>query len=217
MNFLNAFLEAVIVSVGFYITIYFFNNRAELGIECNGFFMKSRSVNIVAVINFFAAGYISYARLAAFYMPLHILTLILIYGMSVLAVTDRIKKLVPNKFLLALLLLWAGITGLAVIFDIEGGLELLGRGIGGAAAGGIIFLLCYLISGHQLGAGDVKLAFIMGLYMTGQRIMGGITYGVLLCCVYSVVQLLRKRLGMKDGVALVPFLYLGVLITLIII
>jgi prepilin signal peptidase PulO-like enzyme (type II secretory pathway) len=214
--YLNALLEAVIVTAGFYITVFIMNEKAELGLPVKGMLICSKKVMAVAFLNLAATGYISFVRLTSFYMPLHLLTLILIYGMSVLAVTDAVQKWVPNKFLAVLLLIWTAITGLSIIFDIENGLELLGRGLSGGIIAGVIFLLCYVISRHQLGAGDVKLAFIMGLYMTGQRIMGGITYGTLLCCIYSIVQLIRKKLGMKDGVALVPFLYLGVLITLII-
>jgi prepilin signal peptidase PulO-like enzyme (type II secretory pathway) len=214
--YLNALLEAVIVTAGFYITVFIINEKAELGLPVKGMLICSKKVMAVAFLNLAATGYISFVRLISFYLPQHLLTLILIYGMSVLAVTDAVQKWVPNKFLAVLLLMWTAITGLAIIFDIENGLELLGRGLSGGIIAGVIFLLCYVISRHQLGAGDVKLAFIMGLYMTGQRIMGGITYGTLLCCIYSIVQLIRKKLGMKDGVALVPFLYLGVLITLII-
>jgi leader peptidase (prepilin peptidase)/N-methyltransferase len=216
LYYINALLEAVIVTAAFYITVYIMNEKAELGLPVKGILICSKKVLAVAFLNMTATGYISLVRLSAFYLPLHLLTLILIYGMSVLAVTDAVQKWVPNKFLAVLLLIWAAITGLSVIFDIENGLELLGRGLSGGIIAGVIFLLCYVISRHQLGAGDVKLAFIMGLYMTGQRIMGGITYGTLLCCIYSILQLFRKKLGMKDGVALVPFLYLGVLVTLII-
>ena len=67
-----------------------------------------------------------------------------------------------------------------------------------------------------MGAGDVKLVFVMDLYLTGQRILGAVFYGSLLCCAWSLLQLARKKLGLKDGVPLVPFLYLGTLITLFI-
>ena len=60
------------------------------------------------------------------------------------------------------------------------------------------------------------MVFVMGLYLTGQRIIGAIFYGALLCCVYSLIQMGRKKLGLKDGVPIVPFLYLGTLITLLI-
>ena len=66
------------------------------------------------------------------------------------------------------------------------------------------------------GGGDVKLAFVMGLYLTGERIMGALFYGTVLCCIYSIVQLIRKKLTLKNGVPMTPFLFLGTFITLLI-
>lgn len=137
-------------------------------------------------------------------------------AMSIFAVTDRKARLIPNRVVLFFLGLWSVIGMGAVVSDFERGLALIGQSIIGGAVGGLIFLLCYLISRGQLGAGDVKLAFVMGLYLTGQRIVGAIAYGVLACCIYSLVQMARKRLTMKDGVPLAPFLYLGMLITFVI-
>ena len=147
---------------------------------------------------------------------LRILAMLLIWAMSVLAVLDYKKQIVPNRFLLLMLLLWTAVTGSYIIVDTGGGLVLFFRALAGAVTGGLVFLLCYLLSGRKIGAGDVKLVFVMGLYLTGQRIIGAIFYGALLCCVYSLIQMGRKKLGLKDGVPIVPFLYLGTLITLLI-
>ena len=115
-----------------------------------------------------------------------------------------------------MLLLWSGIIGISIIANTENGLGILFGSLLGALTGGLIFLLCYVLSRGQMGAGDVKLAFVMGLYLTGDKIIGAIFYGVILCMIYSVIQLIRKRIGLKDGVPLAPFLYIGTLITYII-
>ena len=57
----------------------------------------------------------------------------------------------------------------------------------------------------------------MGLYLTNARVMGAITYGVLACCVYTVVLLIIKKITLKDGIPLVPFLYLGVLLVMLVV
>ena len=87
----------------------------------------------------------------------------------------------------------------------------------------LVFLLLFwsagvsmLLSKGQLGAGDVKLVFVMGLYLPGERIIGAVFYGTLICCVYSVLLLIRKKITRKDGVPMTPFLYLGTIITYII-
>lgn len=142
-----------------------------------------------------------------------ILQYILICAMSVFALADAEHHFISNKLLRALCMAWIAIIGITIIIMTEYGLALMFRSFTGAIAGGLIFLLCYFLSRGQLGAGDVKLAFVMGLYLTGDMVIGAVLYGVVLCCIYSIVQLIRKKIGVKDGVPLAPFLYLGQLVT----
>lgn len=138
---------------------------------------------------------------------------ILICAMSVFALADAEHHFISNRLLLALLMIWIGIAGITIIFTTQYGIALMFGSLVGAIVSGLIFLLCYFLSKGQLGAGDVKLVFVMGLYLTGDRIIGAVFYGVIACCIYSIVQLLRKKIGIKDGVPLAPFLYLGQLVT----
>lgn len=136
--------------------------------------------------------------------------------LTILAAVDLEYKRVPNRALLVMLVVYALAAGVYIITDIENGLASVFVSAAGSLFAGIAFLLCYIISRRQLGGGDVKLAFLLGLYLGGGRIFGAIIYGILCCFVYSVVQLCRRRIGLRDGVPLVPFLYLGTLITFII-
>ena len=145
-----------------------------------------------------------------------ILNIFLVCILSILTVTDIRRNIIPNKILGVLLLSWSLIVFCSMIFSFEEGLHFLFSSLTGGLIGGLIFLLCYFLSKKQLGAGDVKLVFIIGLFVTGQCIIGCIFYGVVLCCFFSIVQLLRKKIGVKDGVPLVPFLYIGTVITLLI-
>ena len=136
--------------------------------------------------------------------------------MTVLAAIDLEYKRVPNRVLLVMLAVYVFAAGIYIVTDIANGLAFVFVSAAGSLFAGISFLLCYIISRRQLGGGDVKLAFLLGLYLGGGRIFGAIIYGILCCFVYSIVQLCRRRLGLRDGVPLVPFLYLGVLITFLI-
>ncbi len=217
MKLLSAVLSAIIVTVGYYGGISVMNEKCELHLPKRKIWICSKSILMAGCITFFATCVVAYIRLPELAMSEYSLNLILISGMAALAVTDWVAKIVPNRFLILMLFSWVTIVGLTFILDTAYGMELFFRSLAGGITGGIIFFLCYLLSGKQLGAGDVKLSFVMGLYLTGQRIIGAIFYGVLLCCIYSVVQMCRKKLGLKDGVSLVPFLYVGILITLFII
>ena len=136
--------------------------------------------------------------------------------LTILAAVDLEYKRVPNRVLLVMLVVYALAAGIYILTDIANGLAFVFVSAAGSLFAGIAFLLCYIISRRQLGGGDVKLAFLLGLYLGGGRIFGAIIYGILCCFVYSVVQLCRRRLGLRDGVPLVPFLYLGTLIIFII-
>ena len=216
MRIVSAVLAALVAAAGYYIAIPVMDRKYQMGLNCKGWRISSLGVLAVGGITVLAAGGIGYLNLQGDSPALRILAMLLIWAMSVLAVLDYKKQIVPNRFLLLMLLLWTAVTGSYIIVDTGNGLVLFFRALAGAVTGGLVFLLCYLLSGRKIGAGDVKLVFVMGLYLTGQRIIGAIFYGALLCCVYSLIQMGRKKLGLKDGVPIVPFLYLGTLITLLI-
>ena len=145
-----------------------------------------------------------------------ILDAVLTSGMTVLAWIDLRRKIVPNKFLAVLLILWGTLVGGSVIINPAQGMEMLFRGIAGAVISGGVFLLTYLLTHKQVGGGDVKLAFLMGLYLTGQRIIGAIFYGAVLSSLFALIMLGAKKIKWKDGIPMVPFLYIGTLIVLLI-
>lgn len=142
--------------------------------------------------------------------------LVLIVFMTLFAYIDLVRHIVPNKLIISMLICYLTLWGIVTIFDVASGFEMIFRAIAGSLFAGLTFLLCYIVSHRQLGGGDVKLSFVMGLYLTGSRIIGTLVYGMLLCLAFSLIQLARKKITMKDGVPLVPFLWIGTLFTLII-
>lgn len=141
---------------------------------------------------------------------------VLVSGLTVLTWIDLRRKLVPNKFLLVMLLIWGTLIGGCVIFRMAQGMEMLFRGIAGAVMSGGILFLTYLLTRKQVGGGDVKLSALMGLYLTGQRIIGAIFYGALLSSLFALIMLCLKKIKWNDGIPMVPFLYIGTLIVLLI-
>ena len=216
MLWFSAVFTAGIVTVVFYGLQYIVEQKMGVELRHSGKWITDLTVILTLIITFAGTLAVGVVRLPQLGMARYLLTAVLLCGLAVLTVTDYKKQTVPNKMILVLLLLWTAIVGIALIVDVAAGFELLCRALGGGLISGLIFLLCYLFSRGQMGAGDVKLAFVMGLYLTGERIIGAIFYGTVLCCVYSIMQLLRKKLTLKNGVPMTPFLYLGTLITLLI-
>lgn len=208
IEIISAMIGAVIMCILYHLALHVLDKQEALALERSLVFI----VGSVMAVAWIAISLMQESMA----LPQQILTMCTLWSLAVLTVTDWKKHLIPNRFLVLLLMIWATVTGINIILDIVSGMALLFTSLAGGIMGGLIFFLCYIISRKQLGAGDVKLVFVLGLYLTGQRIMGAIFYGVILCCVFSLIQLCRKKIGMKDGIPLVPFLFLGTLITLFI-
>ena len=79
-----------------------------------------------------------------------------------------------------------------------------------------MFLVCYLLSKKQLGAGDVKLAVTMGMYLGVPLALSAFLFGSVLCCVHSLIRVARKKLTWKDSVPMVPYFMIGLWLILLI-
>lgn len=140
------------------------------------------------------------------------LLFVMLTAMTFFCMTDYWEQIVPNKMLLLLLLLFLLILGGQGIRDGETLVRLLPSLVLGLLFSMISFGLGYLLGRGSMGAGDVKLAFVLGLYLTGEYVVGAVFYGCMASAVYSLVQMARKKLSRKDTIPFVPFLYLGLII-----
>lgn len=140
------------------------------------------------------------------------LLFVMLTGMTFFCMTDYWEQIVPNRMLLAMLLLFLLILGWQAIRDMESILWLLASVVLGLLFSMISFGLGYLLSHGSMGAGDVKLAMVMGLYLTGEYVVGAVFYGCIAGAIFSIVQLVRKKLSRKDVIPFVPFLFLGLII-----
>lgn len=82
----------------------------------------------------------------------------------------------------------------------------------GAVTGGITLGLPYLLRKHDVGLGDVKLLAVCGLMTGFPAIFYILARALFFMALYSIVQLIRKKLALHSQVPLVPFLFLGALI-----
>ncbi len=137
---------------------------------------------------------------------------VMLTAMAVLCVTDLKERIVPNRLLLVLIFLFIILFGRQSILDMDEALGMLPSIVLGLLFCMISFGMGYLLSHGSMGAGDIKLSLVMGLYLTGEYVVGAVLYGCIAGAVFSIVQLCRKKLTRKDTIPFVPFLFIGVII-----
>lgn len=138
---------------------------------------------------------------------------VLVYASAYLAFVDIRERIVPNKVLVWLFvfrilcfapegILYRGYLGSYILSSVFGGL--LGMAV--LAAGN-------LIRRGGMGFGDIKYVGVAGFYMGSNGILFVIFLALLSAAVYCGVMLARKKLTAKDEIALMPFLFGGLLVT----
>lgn len=131
------------------------------------------------------------------------------------AVKDSQEQRVPNRLILTLLGAWCMVIVPQLFVQPETGLSLILSGVVGAIFAGVVFLTVYFVSRKGLGGGDVKLMTAFGLYLGLNSVVPAMLYGTLLAAVAGGVLILLKKVGPKDSIPMVPFLYIGVVLTVL--
>ncbi|MCR5671278.1 MAG: A24 family peptidase [Butyrivibrio sp.] len=144
---------------------------------------------------------------------------VLVIAMAVFAYTDIKERRIPNPLLLTLLLSWGVLRILQHVFPAGErafsfvGVSITGALLGAAICGGI-FLLAYILGRGKLGAGDVKLAFVTGLFMGIDSGLMAMLIGMIAYVLYVLVFVRRKKISLKDALPLAPFILAGVVTVL---
>lgn len=133
--------------------------------------------------------------------------------MCVLCMTDYWETLVPNRILLLCIVCCFLELGIWCVRDMAVITEILSSMILGLIFCMLSFGIGYLLSKGSMGSGDVKLALVLGMFLTGEYVVRTVFFGCLISAFYSMIQLLRKKLNRKDEIPFVPFLYIGLIIT----
>jgi leader peptidase (prepilin peptidase)/N-methyltransferase len=143
-----------------------------------------------------------------------------------IATIDLEHHLVPNVLILAGLIL-------AVVFDLLSplagsllqnaasrhplgeGVQRLTTAVTGAAVGGGLFLPLALARRNALGAGDVKLAFLIGMLTGFPWVLQALVVGILLGGLAAALLLLFRLRGPKQYIPYAPYLVAGAMATLL--
>lgn len=141
--------------------------------------------------------------------------LLVVFG-YLAALSDLRKRVVPNRLAALMLGAWALVIVPQLFLRTEDGLRLLLSGAVGALLAGVVFLTVYLVSRRGLGGGDVKLMAASGLYLGFNGVLPAMLYGSVLAALAALALILLKKIKPKDAIPLAPFLYVGMLLTMLI-
>lgn len=103
---------------------------------------------------------------------------------------------------------------LVLLLSLAPGLPGPTSALAGGAAGFALFLALALIGRGSLGAGDVKLAALIGLMAGYPAVWSALVLGVLLGGIAALVLLATRRATRKSTIAYAPYLAAGALLTL---
>lgn len=139
----------------------------------------------------------------------------LIACLVILAVVDLRSRVVPNRVLICMFTIRALLLAGEIVLFSDYWKEVLISAAGGAVTGFLIFLFTYLFARKGIGLGDVKLMGVLGWYLGASLIWWDIVFCMMLAAVYSIIQLLRKKIRLKDSIPMVPFFSVGTILLLL--
>lgn len=96
---------------------------------------------------------------------------------------------------------WKGRDGIWVVISVLAGL--------------ILIVLSQLMKG-KIGLGDGIVFLTLGLWKGGGEAGVILFYSLLLCSLWSVTQLIQKKINRSDAVPFLPFIFLGVVLNIVV-
>lgn len=129
------------------------------------------------------------------------------------ALSDGTTRLIPNKLVLGMAGCWVLLFMPHLLLHTAATVPALIDSLVGAVMGGVVFLTVYLASRHGLGGGDVKFMTAAGLYLGLSGVMPTMLVGSVLAALWGGFLILTKRMDKKGAIPLVPFLYVGIVLT----
>jgi leader peptidase (prepilin peptidase)/N-methyltransferase len=136
----------------------------------------------------------------------------LVFFTSLVAISaiDFDRQIIPNRIVYPTIFLSVPLLVLAALA--QGEWNLLRHALIGAALAWGALLVVHLISPAGMGFGDVRLAFVLGLFLgwiSLRHVLSGLFLGVLLLSVLGVLLWAFRIRSLKDHMAFGPFLAAG--------
>jgi leader peptidase (prepilin peptidase) / N-methyltransferase len=139
--------------------------------------------------------------------------LLLTAALIAISAIDLELFIIPNRIVYPV-----GIAGTILLFAaaaIEGDWSSFGSALVGAAGAFTFFLILHLVSPRGMGFGDVRLSFVLGLFLGwlgGLYVFGGLFLGFFLGAVIGIVLIALGSRSRKQHIPFGPFLAAGTMI-----
>ena len=171
--------------------------------------MKKKEWMLYALLVCFLAGFAWVAHVLS-YGPVKVIRyVVLAVGVCYLAVRDMRSRVVPNRFLLLLLAVRCVLFLPELLLYPDYRMQFLLSAAEGALLGMAILAIGNVICRHGMGMGDIKLFGVIGFYVGPVTVVAAMFVSLCFAAVYSIVLLCRKRIGARDEIAFVPFVFAG--------
>lgn len=139
------------------------------------------------------------------------------YGIFLIAFIDLRVKKIPNKIILGLICMRAIFILISAIFNPEQFLSVFLLSVIGFLVGGVIMLIFLFLSRGGIGAGDVKMFAVLGLFYGFQGLIPIMLYSLIIAAVTGILLLISRKAKMKSTLPMAPFALIGLTVFLILI
>lgn len=128
---------------------------------------------------------------------------------------DLRKHIIPNIFVLITVIFAVILLLTALFIGQDGAKTYIVTNILTAIVSVIALVIGAFLSHNGVGAGDIKLVFVVallgGVYVT----CGVLFFGIIACAVMSLILLLLKKMKKTGSLPFAPFLFIGYVLTVI--
>jgi len=166
---------------------------------------STRRLLVIAVTALLFAG--AALRFGDWVVPAYLVFFLCLVSVSVI---DAQHQIIPLRIIYPTV--FASLPLLALAALVSGEWDRFGYAVLGAVLAFVALLVLHLISPSGMGFGDVRLAFVLGLFLgwiSLTHVMVGLFLGVLLVSVVGLVLAALRLKSLQEHMAFGPFLALG--------
>jgi leader peptidase (prepilin peptidase)/N-methyltransferase len=162
-------------------------------------------LTIVATVVLFAGAGLRFG--ADWVVPGYLVFFVCLVSISVI---DSQRQIIPNYIFYPTI--FASVPLLALAALIQGDWDRFGQAMLGATLAWLALFLIHMISPGGMGFGDVRLAFVLGLFLgwiSLSHVVTGLFLGVVIISVVGVVLAVLRLRSLQEHIAFGPFLAVG--------